>query len=69
MSAENEQILRRAIQAWNDSDWEVMSAAYHPDARVEAPEGWPQAQTSEGWPAFHLDRHAAFAAAGFEDAP
>jgi ketosteroid isomerase-like protein len=49
--SEKAALSRRFYEAWNANDWEAMEACFLPDAEVLAPEGWPEAETSTGWPA------------------
>jgi hypothetical protein len=48
--SEHEALARRFRHAWNDNDWEAIEACFLPDVEVLAPEGWPEAETSRGWP-------------------
>ena len=51
MSTVIEDLMRRSLEAFNAGDWERMEPLYWPDAEAKAPEGWPEAESSKGWPA------------------
>jgi ketosteroid isomerase-like protein len=48
---ENEEVVRRGVEAWNSNDWKAIEAVMAPDGVVVAPQGWPEAGTFTGWPA------------------
>jgi ketosteroid isomerase-like protein len=52
-AAENEELVRLGIEAWNAGDWGFLEALHAPDAEVIAPNGWPEAGTFVGWDAIH----------------
>jgi ketosteroid isomerase-like protein len=47
----NEAIARRAIETWNENDWDAMQALCHPDVSATAPRQWPESGDEKGWPA------------------
>jgi ketosteroid isomerase-like protein len=48
---ESVELIRRTVEAWNRDDWAAMERDVVPEIAVQAPEGWPEAGTFEGWPA------------------
>jgi ketosteroid isomerase-like protein len=51
VSERNVEIAKQALVAFNAGDWERAESFYWPDAEAKAPEGWPEAEDSQGWPA------------------
>ena len=51
MSEDNVEIAKQALAAFNAADWELLETFYWPDAEALAPEGWPEAEDSQGWEA------------------
>jgi ketosteroid isomerase-like protein len=49
--AENEQVVRRALDAWNANDWQTLQRLIAPDVELVAPENWPETGTFKSWPA------------------
>ena len=49
--ADNESLIRRAIEAWNANDWQTMQRLIAPDVELVAPADWPETGTFRGWPA------------------
>jgi ketosteroid isomerase-like protein len=52
MSVSNADLVRRSVEAWNRSDWDVVESLCWPDVEGIAPKQWPEAEDSIGWPAF-----------------
>jgi ketosteroid isomerase-like protein len=48
---EEESVLRRSLEAWNENDWDALEALWNPDGEIDAPEGWPESGTQVGWDA------------------
>jgi ketosteroid isomerase-like protein len=48
---EEESVLRRSIEAWNEDDYETLESLWSPDGEIVPPEGWPEPATPSGWPA------------------
>jgi ketosteroid isomerase-like protein len=42
MSEENQEIIRKGVEAFATGDIEAMTALTHPDAVMTPPEGWPE---------------------------
>ncbi|HEX2129138.1 MAG TPA: nuclear transport factor 2 family protein [Solirubrobacterales bacterium] len=42
MSRENVELARAAFAAWNAGDMDAFRDAYHPEATMRAPPGWPE---------------------------
>lgn len=49
--AENEQIVRQAVDAWNANDYDAMKALCHPEVGITTPQRWPETGDFNGWPA------------------
>jgi ketosteroid isomerase-like protein len=49
VSERNVEIANKALAAFNAGDWELAESLYRPDAEALAPEGWPEAEDSQGW--------------------
>jgi ketosteroid isomerase-like protein len=43
MAAENVELVRRLLDAWNRNDWDEISDVLDPDVVGVPPEGWPEA--------------------------
>ena len=43
--------MRRAIEAWNENDWEALQKLWDPEGEIVPPEGWPETGARTGWPA------------------
>jgi ketosteroid isomerase-like protein len=52
MADSNADKVRSSIDGWNCSDWELVETLCWPDVVGIAPKGWPEAEDSQGWPAF-----------------
>jgi ketosteroid isomerase-like protein len=48
---QNEEIARRAVEAWNAGDWDRMEALNSPQIEIVAPKEWPEGGTFSGWDA------------------
>jgi ketosteroid isomerase-like protein len=44
-------LVRRAVDAWNANDWELIESLNHPDVTIRAPDGWPESGEFHGWSA------------------
>jgi hypothetical protein len=51
MASKNVEIADRLGDVWTSADWAQAEPLFWPDAEAQAPEGWPEAEDSEGWPA------------------
>jgi ketosteroid isomerase-like protein len=47
----NEELVVRAFDAFNDSDWETLESLWDPDGEIVAPASWPEPGPRRGWPA------------------
>jgi uncharacterized protein len=48
---ESEEVVRRAVDAWNANDWALIEALHSPEVEVIAPREWPEGGTFRGWEA------------------
>jgi len=54
MSEPKVDVVRRAADAWNRTDWEALQAIYAADVVVVAPQQWPEAEGARGWEEWRL---------------
>jgi ketosteroid isomerase-like protein len=52
MAADHVEMLRRTADYWNERAWASMETLLTPDVTVVPPDGWPEAETIEGWDAW-----------------
>jgi len=51
MAEDKVEIAERLGDIWTTADWAQAEQHFWPDAEAQAPEGWPEAEDSKGWPA------------------
>jgi ketosteroid isomerase-like protein len=47
--AENIEVVKAVVNAWNENDWDAVEARVAPDAVMVAPEGWSESGQRKGW--------------------